>query len=442
MKRYLVFFFTSILLFSSLGGFVLPAQADPATDATINRDQLEAQLRDIEAQIASLEKELSTTKTQKVALANKIKQLRTEQAKLRLQVQATTLVIQQLAQKISVTEQTIKATLTKTERLKLELGALFNILNTDTDNTLLSLFEANGLSGVFNRYENISQITASIASVVDDLKSTKQKLDTEQIRYTTQQGDAKQLLSVKTLQQQTLISTLGEESKLLADTQGKESEYQKIIADQQKQAAAIRNRIYELFESNKTVTFGQAVTIAQSVEKMTGVRAAFLLAILTQESSLGKNVGTCNRAGDPPEKSWTVIMKPDRDQEPFKAITSELGLAIDTTPVSCPMKGKNGKQIGWGGAMGPAQFIPSTWMGYRAQVTALTGNATANPWDIRDAFVAAGVKTGHDGATAVSGEWKAAMIYFSGGTNTAFRFYGDNVVATANKYQKDIDQLN
>ena len=30
------------------------------------------------------------------------------------------------------------------------------------------------------------------------------------------------------------------------------------------------------------------------------MRPAFLLAILTQESDLGKNVGTCNRAGDPP----------------------------------------------------------------------------------------------------------------------------------------------
>ncbi|MCX6741179.1 MAG: hypothetical protein NTY61_02150, partial [Candidatus Parcubacteria bacterium] len=159
-----------------------------------------------------------------------------------------------------------------------------------------------------------------------------------------------------------------------------------------------------------------------------------------QESNLGKNVGTCNRVGDPPTKSWKVIMKPKRDQEPFKQITSELGLNIDTTPVSCPMRDKNGNQIGWGGAMGPAQFIPSTWVGYRDKITAVTGK-TANPWDIRDAFLAASLKLAAGGATTVAGEWAAAMRYFSGSTNSKYSFYGDSVVAQTAKYQSDIETL-
>jgi membrane-bound lytic murein transglycosylase B len=171
------------------------------------------------------------------------------------------------------------------------------------------------------------------------------------------------------------------------------------------------------------------------------VPAAFLLAILTQESNLGKNVGTCNRPGDPPEKSWKVVMKPTRDQEPFKTITSELGRDPDITPVSCPMKNKDGSQMGWGGAMGPAQFIPSTWMGYRARVAAITGKA-ADPWDIRDAFVAAALLLKSNGADETrDGQWKAAMRYFSGGTNTRYRFYGDNVLATTAKYEQDIKDL-
>jgi len=158
---------------------------------------------------------------------------------------------------------------------------------------------------------------------------------------------------------------------------------------------------------------------------------------------LGRNVGTCNRLGDPSTKSWKAVMKPTRDQQPFLEITKSLGMDPDVTPVSCPMF-KNGEQIGWGGAMGPAQFIPSTWMGYKDKVSELTGSSQANPWDIRDAFAAAAIKLGNDGASAGTrqGEWNAAMRYFSGSTNPAYSFYGDGVMAKADGYQDDIDQLN
>ena len=184
------------------------------------------------------------------------------------------------------------------------------------------------------------------------------------------------------------------------------------------------------------------MTIAEWVEAETGVRAPYLLAILTQESDLGKNVGTCNRPGDPPEKGWRVVMKPERDQEPFVTVMNELGRDPDITPVSCPMKKKNGTQLGWGGAMGPAQFIPSTWIGYKDRVSALTGKTPADPWDIRDAFVAAALLLKNNGANGTrDGEWKAAMRYFSGGTSTKYRFYGDNVLELTEKYEQDIKDL-
>lgn len=129
------------------------------------------------------------------------------------------------------------------------------------------------------------------------------------------------------------------------------------------------------------------------------IRPAFLLAVITQESNLGNNVGTCNRPGDPPNKSYKVVMKPSRDQIPFEQITKQLGMDPSSTPISCPMY-KNGEQIGWGGAMGPAQFLPSTWLGYKDRVAAITGRSPANPWNITDAFVAAALYLTDKGAGA------------------------------------------
>ena len=77
--------------------------------------------------------------------------------------------------------------------------------------------------------------------------------------------------------------------------------------------------------------------MAEWIAKLTGIKPAFLLAVLTQESNLGKNVGTCNRLGDPPTKSWKVVMKPDR--EPFLTITKELGLD-PTSPRLVPLRDK------------------------------------------------------------------------------------------------------
>jgi membrane-bound lytic murein transglycosylase B len=106
------------------------------------------------------------------------------------------------------------------------------------------------------------------------------------------------------------------------------------------------------------------------------------------------------------------------------------------------MKNKDGSQLGWGGGMGPAQFIPSTWIGYKDKVSALTGKSPADPWDIRDAFMAAALLLKNNGADGTrDGEWKAAMRYFSGSTNTRYRFYGDNVMALADKYKQDIADL-
>jgi membrane-bound lytic murein transglycosylase B len=89
--------------------------------------------------------------------------------------------------------------------------------------------------------------------------------------------------------------------------------------------------------------------------------------------------------------------------------------------------------------MGPAQFIPSTWMIYRDRLKDINGRP-ADPWNIKDAFLAAGLYLSDYGAKnqTYNSEWKSAMIYFSGSTNTKYRFYGDSVMSIASRYEEDI----
>ena len=431
-----------IILILLLVFLVLPNLAT-ATLSEDTRQQLEQQLQAIETQISALEQQLSTTKGEKKTLANKIKQLKNEQERLRLQIKSTNIKLGDLDKKISTTVKAIETNKARIARLKIDLAELLRLLNQkDRELFLLKLLIDGGLNEAFAEAANYEKLSTSIGALVQESRIAQQQLNTQQNVYEEQQDDTRELLSIAKIQQNSLSGKLGEQTQLLKQTQGLETTYQNLLKDSKKQAAEIRSRIYELLGVTTQINFGQAVAIAQATDSQTGVPAAFLLAILTQESNLGKNVGTCNRPGDPPEKGWKVIMKPSRDQEPFVKITEELGRDPDITPVSCPMKNKNGSQLGWGGAMGPAQFIPSTWIGYKDKVSAITGKSPADPWDIRDAFMAAGLLLKNNGANETKdGQWKAAMRYFSGGTNKKYRFYGDNVLTLTAKYEQDIKDL-
>lgn len=415
----------------------------PGTVLGQTREELEAELKKIEAKIAEYEKELSTTKTQKNTLINKINQLKKEQASIALQIRATNLQISKLGGQISSTQVSILSTEQKLRKSKKQTTEIIRAIEMENRKPLVVvMLESPSISVFLGEVEIMEKLSEKLGEAIVDLKYTKSELQEKKSDLEDKQTEQKNLLSVKILQRQTLESKTGEQNKLLKETQGKEAKYQNLIADSKKRAQEIRDRIYELLGVSKSITFGEAVDIAKWASSKTGVRAEFLLAVLTQESNLGKNVGTCNRVGDPPSKSWKNIMKPTRDQEPFLLITKELGLNPDTVPVSCPMKDASGKQFGWGGAMGPAQFIPSTWVLYKDSITAITGKS-ANPWDIRDAFLGAALLLRDNGAASgkSNAEWRAAMLYFSGSTNTKYRFYGDNVVAIAKGYEADIKAL-
>jgi membrane-bound lytic murein transglycosylase B len=233
-----------------------------------------------------------------------------------------------------------------------------------------------------------------------------------------------------------------------------ESEYQEQMKKKEEvaqRAADVRARIFELIGVPEAPTFGEAYEIAKYVESVTGIRPAFLLAVLKQESDIGKNVGQCYLK-DPDTGDGVVaysdteisrVMKPmglsgrRGDVEDFLTVTAELGRDPYNTPVSCPMS------IGWGGAMGPAQFIPTTWMIYRGEVASITGKP-GDPWNIKDAFLAAGLYLTDYGAAkrTEDAEWKAAMIYFCGSTKkSAFYWYANNVLKLAEGYEQDIATL-
>jgi membrane-bound lytic murein transglycosylase B len=129
-------------------------------------------------------------------------------------------------------------------------------------------------------------------------------------------------------------------------------------------------------------------------------------------------------------------MKPTRDVAPFLEITNALGFNAFKTAVSCPIPSAGG----WGGAMGPAQFIPSTWKLFEERLKTMLGYE-ANPWSPRDAFMASSMYLTDLGAvgTSTSAQNKAACRYYGSGGSTCT--YSKNVMKLKSTIQDNIDLL-
>lgn len=417
------------------------AETDELQAVKDESSELQQQLKEIENQITQYKKDIANIQGQKKTYQRKLDELAKQRATLNLQIEASIILIDDLEKKMSEVKSQLDQAEVKSEEIKEHVAEIIRkIYKYDSTSFLIIFFSKNSLGESIREIQDYQKLDQNLKIYLEANLENQGKLVEHKENLNDKQENIQNLINIKSIQNDELADTATQQSELLKEAKIKEIEDTKTLAEKKKIVTEIKSRIYELFNAGEKINFEKAVSIAQWASEQTGVRTAFLLAILTQESNLGKNVGTCNRPGDPARKSWKNIMKPTRDQEPFLLITKELGLNPDITPVSCPMFNKDGSQFGWGGAMGPAQFIPSTWIGYRDKVTNITGKS-ANPWDIRDAFIASALLLKANGAGTKSGEHDAALRYFSGGTNPVYSFYADSVLKIAQKYQEDIDSI-
>jgi peptidoglycan hydrolase CwlO-like protein len=445
-----------IFIFSFIIGLLPTAfsHAESACDAgaKISPDdkvQLQLALDACNKEIEAQDKLLKNTSQQKVGIQKDLASLAAQINKALLSIKASDLTIKSLKDDIINKTLTINELTDKIEREKEAVSQLLRRTNEIDQSSMVEVvLSQKQLSDFFLDIDSFNSIKSALRDSLNsiaDAKALKEKEKGILEEKEDREADAK---AEKEVQKRAVQKNEAEKAKLLSVTKNNEKAYAKILADKKALSVKIRAALFELRDSNG-IQFGQAYEYAQIASQKTGVRPAFLLAIFSQESSYGKNVGSCylkNKetgagVGMNTGTPFAKVMKPDRDVEPFLQITSELGRDPYSTRVSCP------QSVGWGGAMGPAQFIPSTWMLYRNKVASAIGAAAADPWQPLDAFVAASflLKDNGAGAGGYSAERNAACKYFSGSKCSASSFaasYGDQVMAKATSIQENqIDKL-
>jgi membrane-bound lytic murein transglycosylase B len=412
---------------------------------------LKAELAQLDILIAQQEALLTSQKGQSVSISRDISILTSQISKSKLDIQAKGLIIQKLGGEINQKSQTIVALSDKIDSEKESLAQLIRKEREIDDKSIMSLIlSQDKISDAYSDIDTFASIKRSIQQSVDEIRGVQATTETEKKDLETkknQETDTKaELESAKAKVE--LSET--QKQNLLAISKGKESEYQKVLADKAKKRAEILSAIFNLVGGSTKINFETALVYAKEAQTLTGIDPAFLLAILTQESNLGANVGQCYLtniktgagAGVNTGKVFPNVMKPmgltgrKGDIDDFFAITSALGRDPYKTLVSCPIAGV----AGYGGAMGPAQFIPSTWGGYKSRLKNLLGH-DADPWNPKDAFIASSLLLTDKGAvgSSTSAQLKAACSYY--GTGGSSCSYGNSVMKLKIGIQTNIDLL-
>lgn len=393
-------------------------------------DSRDDKIKQLEASIDRYSQQIQEKEQEAQSLANQIAIFDLQIKQAQAEIDATNLVIGRLTSAIREKENDI---VLQENEINRQNGILAQYLRqaarNDAGSLLEFLLKNDKFSDFFGDLNYSSNIQSQIQDTLATIKDLKAKLVQEKEDLESDRAEQQQLKNMQNRQKAGLQNSKKQKQKLLDQTKGQEKSYQQLLSKAREDLDKIRNQPYDLAMGFK-MTFEEALKNATMASQLTGVRAAFLMAILKIESDWGGNVGKGN---------WKQDMAP-RDFNAFQQITSLLGLNPDSTPVS------KKPSYGWGGAMGPAQFIPTTWLLYADAVANLTGRRPASPWNIRDAFTACGLMLAQSDANkqTYAAESKAAKMYIAGSrwnTSLTARIYSNNVMAAATKIQKDIDAL-
>ncbi|MGD0577212.1 MAG: lytic murein transglycosylase, partial [Candidatus Staskawiczbacteria bacterium] len=387
-------------------------------------------------QSAQLAQDLTKTSAQKDTLQNAITKLKNKISGLEADINQSTVMVKDLNIQISDTQVSIDKT---TQEIQDSQNQIANILQSvyeeDQKPAFVILLEGN-LADFFSNMAYLEGLNSKVSDLLDTTKNLNLYLQGQQVKMGDNVDQLQKTIAIQTLQKQENEQNQQQQNQYLklTETQYQLQETAKQIADQQ--SAKIKAMLFQVAGVSQAPTFGQAIAVAQAVANLVTIRPAFLLAIISQESALGKNVGQCLLTNITTGEGKRIssgaymsrVFKVSRDLKPFLDITASVGRDPLNSPISCDTFG----------SMGPAQFLPSTWTLFIDRLQKLLGQ-TPDPWGIKDSFTASALYLSDLGAGAQTATAEATAAYHYNGSGNAARIYSRSVMQRATCIQTFID---
>jgi peptidoglycan hydrolase CwlO-like protein len=375
-------------------------------------------------QSSQLSQDITKTSKQKNTLSNQISSLKGKINNLEDQISQGNIKVIGLNSQITDTQSSINKTTNEITTSQQQISNILRSVYEENKKPAIEVLIEGSLSDFFSNLAYLENLNSNISNLLENTKDLQTYLQGQKIKMDGEVDQLQKTIALQSTQKKENEKNKQQQEQYLQLT---EAQYQQQLKDKQDleaKASKIKAMLFSMAGVTKAPTFGEALDVAKIVATMVGIRPAFLLAEISQESAIGKNVGQCmitdsvTGNGKKVSNGFPIIrvMKPTRDVPIFMTLTATLGRDPYKTPVSCWIPAYVGGQpTGWGGAMGPAQFIPSTWALFADRLKNLLGQ-TADPWAIKDSFTAAGLYLADLGATAQTStaESKAASKYYGG----------------------------
>ena len=437
---FIAFLFISILV-------PLQTEAQSACTNQIagkSRSQLEQELEACNLEIAQWTETLNNTKQMSASFARDVAALTAKINAAQANIKSRNIAISNLVKDIATKQSEI---VVLDGRITNGKQAIAVILRKTNDINSYSLAEAvlsdKNLSDFFVDIDTYASTEKALANLFAELRDVKAQTEEEKKELDKKrQAEAAAKAQLEAAKKVVEVAN-AEKKTLLAVSQSNEKTYAKVLSDRQAKAAQIRAVLFPLVDAG-AIPFGTALAYAEAASAKTGVRSALILGILQQESNLGANVGRCVitnlSTGETKNPTTGYIWKngihPTRDLPLLQQILKDLGRDAYSTKVSCPVAGISG----YGGAMGPTQFIPSTWNLLVPKISNATDKTTPDPWNPADAIMAAAILLQGNGAArgTYEAERQAACKYYSGRSCSTARHiasYGNQVMSRASNIQ-------
>lgn len=303
------------------------------------------------------------------------------------------------------------------------LSSLLQKLNESEQRSILTILLSNAsLSSFFVTEDTYNELRKSVESSIEELSGLEQRVSVGIQDLNVQKTEEAQLRAQKRAAANQVNYQRQQKDEILNIQKQIERKIEDDISARRIRVAEIQNRLFE-FSGGGAIPFKEALKIAEYANTLTGIRPAFLLGLIKHESDLGKNVG---------KGSWRIDMHPTRDKPIFPFIANLLGLSPDDVRVSA------NPGFGWGGAMGPAQFIPSTWVCYAGLINEKTNTCYKSNSLIRSTDL---LKEGSRGADVrrlqvfLNKHGFAVSTSGPGSRGSETDVFGSNVKKAVNRFQ-------